>query len=138
METFEDFRIMKYYVITDINIANELFNTFNFYIKYFGISLIFIVYYYYNSLISKRLTSGKLFTGDIYVNSIESIDNYFNDIKYKYKCLNALYFDLHRKLIKENEESVKLLFPPINNLNDEYEYDNGWDIAEEINPCKAV
>ena len=41
---------MKYYVITDIKIADELCDTFTFYKYSFGITLIFLIYFYSNSL----------------------------------------------------------------------------------------
>jgi len=119
-------RIMKYYVITDINIADELYNTFNFYKSLYGLTFIFIIYYYSNSLISKTI-GRKL--NSICVNSKETIYEYFDDIKNKFKYYSALIIDI-LSTIQESIEKDKILFNPINNITDEK--DNGWDFRENL------
>ena len=121
-------RIMKYYVITDINIADELYNTFTFYKNSFGITLIFLIYFYSNSLTSKTLGM-KL--NPILVNTKESIYNYFNDIKNKFKYYQVLV----KNTLKSSQQIIEkdeILFKPINIQTEEK--DNGWDFSENLNP----
>ena len=119
-------RIMKYYVITDINIADELYNTFKFYKSSYGLTFIFIIYYYSNSLISKTI-GFKL--NSICVNTKETIYEYFDDIKNKCKYYSAFALDLIGTR-QEQLEKDKILFNPINNQTNEK--DNGWDFRENI------
>ena len=117
---------MKYYIITDINIADELDNTFNFYRFSYGLTFIFIIYYYSNSLISKIIRSN---LNSICVNTKEALYEYFDDIKNKFKYYSACLIDIVN-YSKEKLEKDKILFNPINNITDEK--DNGWDFRENL------
>ena len=124
-----EMRIMKYYIITDIKTANELYNTFNFYIYNYGYSLIFVLLCHSNSLISKTFLSGtKLSCICLY--SYESIKEYFNYIKNVYK--NPYSINSKELFINENNKPNNQLFQQLKNTD---EKDNGWDIIKEINPC---
>jgi len=122
-------RIMKYYIIIDIKTANELYNTFNFYIYNYGYSLIFVLLCHSNSLVSKTFLSGtKLSCICLY--SYESIKEYFNYIKNVYK--NPYSITSKELLISDNNKPNNQLFQQLKNTD---EKDNGWDIIKEINPC---
>ena len=121
-----NFRVMKFYVLIEIEIYNELNQLFEFYINSLGLSLVFIVFYSNNSLISKKLKKN---LAGIFVNSKVSISEYFNDIKTKYMPTILLYlFDLKNEL--ENIDK-KFLFK----LN-QYACDdenNGWELMNSLN-----
>ena len=127
-----NFRIMKYYIITDIKTADELFNTFNFYIYNYGLTLVFIIYCHSDSLISKLLLLSGQKLSCICVYSKESIKEYFYDIKNVYKSPLALCLNEFKGFINETNESNKSIFTPMEEIE---ESDNGWDIIKEINPC---
>ena len=127
------FRIMKYYIITNIQIANELYNTFNFYIYNYGYSLVFVLLCQQNSLISKYLFLSGLKLSCICLYSFESIKEYFNDIKNVYKNIFALNLNELKDSIKEaNKYKNNQIFIPMKATE---EADNGFDIIKDINPC---
>ena len=124
---------MKYYVIVDIKTGDELYNTFNYYIYTFGLSLIFIFYCEPYSLINKRLLLFGKTLSCICVTSTQAIEDYFYDLQNIYKFPIAINFNESRTLQGYINDTAKQLFPPIN--NNEEENDNGFDIIKDINPC---
>ena len=67
----------------------------------------------------------------ILVNTKESIYNYFNDIKNKFKYFQVLVKD-NLKSSQQIIEKDEILFKPINIQTEEK--DNGWDFSENLNP----
>jgi len=107
-------RIMKYYVIIDIKTGDELYNTLNYYIHIFGLSLVFIFLRESNSLIPKILSFGKKLSC-ICVSSTKAIEDYFYDLQNVYKFPIAINLNESRTLVGYVDDTAKQLFPPINN-----------------------
>ena len=126
-------RIMKYYVIIDIKTGNDLYNSFNYYIFTYGLSLIFIFYCKPYSLIAKKLLLFGKTLSCICVCSTKAIEDYFYDLQKVYKFPIAINFKETRSLLGIVDDTAKQLFPQIN--NNEKEDDNGFDIIKDINPC---
>ena len=121
-----NFRVMKFYVLIEIEIYNELNQIFEFYINSLGLSLVFIVFYSNNSLISKKL---KRTLPGIFVNSKESISEYFNDIKTKYIPTFLISFlDIKNDIKKIDKE---FLFKSTQYACEEG--DNGWELMNNLN-----
>ena len=117
-------RIMKYYVIIDIKTGNELYNTFNYYMYIYGLTLIFIFLCESNSLIPKILSFGKKLSC-ICVSSTKDIEDYFYDLQNVYKFPLAINLNESRTLIGYVDDNARQLFPPINNNVEED--DNGYN-----------
>ena len=121
-----NFRVMKFYVLIEIEDYNELHQIFEFYINSFGLSLVFIVFYSDNSLILKELK--KILPG-IFVNSKESISEYFNDIETKYIPTILLSMeDIKNEMKKIDKE---FLFKSTQSICEEG--DNGWELMNNLN-----
>ena len=121
-----NFRVMAFYVLIEIENYYELHQIFEFYINSFGLSLVFIVFYSDNSLISKELK--KILPG-IFVNSKKSIYEYFNDIETKYipNFLDSME-DIKNEMKKIDKE---YLFKSTKYSCEEA--DNGWELMNNLN-----
>jgi hypothetical protein len=130
-----NFRIMKYYIITTIEIGNELFNTFNFHIFNSGYSLVFIFLCQQNSLIAKSLLASGIKLSCICLYSYESIQEYLIDIKNVYKSIYSISLNDLNYYMNEIDNSNKTIFNPMKFTE---EADNGFDIILDINPCTFI
>ena len=61
----------------------------------------------------------------------KDILNYITDTLVRLKELGISYFEVNEKLIKKFPE-LKYEFPKINEINIEKEYDNGWDMKNNV------
>ena len=130
-----NFRIMKYYIITTIEIGNELFNTFNFHIFNSGYSLVFIFLCRQNTLIAKSLLASGIKLSCICLYSYESIQEYLLDIKNVYKSIYSISLNDLNYYMNEIDNSNKTIFNPMKFTE---EADNGFDIILDINPCTFI